>query len=114
MSPNFPNIILFIFKFNGIILFWYFYNYNFKFIISTPSIIYGTNLSITIIDIDDSFIVDSSRTRLYQLIGRAGRKGRSNSAVIIFRNMDILFMLLRNDNINIEARQIEEHYQRLL
>lgn len=83
---------------------------SFKFIISTPSIVYGTNISLSIIDIDSSFIVDSSKNTLYQLIGRAGRKGKSHSATIIFRNDQMLDMILENNNINIEAQQIENNF----
>jgi hypothetical protein len=87
---------------------------SFKFIISTPSIVYGTNISLSIIDIDSSFIVDSSKNILYQLIGRAGRKGKSHSATIIFRNDEMLNMILENNIINIEAQQIEHNFSLLL
>jgi replicative superfamily II helicase len=87
---------------------------SFKFILSTPSIVYGTNINLSIIDIDTSFIVDSTKNTLYQLIGRAGRKGKSHSATIIFRNNDMLDMILENNNLNIEAEQIENNYKSLL
>ena len=87
---------------------------NFKFILSTPSIVYGTNISLSIIDIDSSFIRNSTFNTLYQLIGRAGRKGKSNSATIIFRDRDMLNMILHKDIRNIEAEQIEGNYQNLL
>ena len=87
---------------------------NFKFILSTPSIVYGTNISLSIIDIDDSFVVDSNKNRLYQLIGRAGRKGKSISATIIFRDMRMLRIILDDEGENVEARQIEHNYQQLL
>ena len=86
---------------------------SFKFILSTPSIVYGTNINLSIIDIDTSFIVDSTKNTLYQLIGRAGRKGKSHSATIIFRNNDMLDMILENNNLNIEAEQIENNYKLL-
>ena len=87
---------------------------NFKFILSTPSIVYGTNISLSIIDIDSSFIRNSTFNTLYQLIGRAGRKGKSNSATIIFRDRDMLNMILHKDKRNIEAEHIEGNYQKLL
>jgi hypothetical protein len=87
---------------------------NFRFILSTPSIVYGTNISLSIIDIDSSFLRDSTRNTLYQLIGRAGRKGRSHSATIIFRNNDILNMVFNKQEINIEASYIENNYKKIL
>lgn len=83
----------------------------FKFIASTPSIVYGTNISLSIIDIDRSFLNDSTKNTLYQLIGRAGRKGKSHSAMIIFRDNRMLDMILQNDNVNIEAQQIERNFE---
>jgi hypothetical protein len=87
---------------------------SFKFIISTPSIVYGTNISLSMIDIDKSFIVDSNKNTLYQLIGRAGRRGRSHSATIIFRDNDMLRIILNNDSNNREAQYIEENYKKIL
>lgn len=87
---------------------------SFKVILSTPSIVYGTNISLSIIDIDSSFIADSNKNRLYQLIGRAGRKGKSFSASIIFRDIRMLKMILEDEGENVEARQIEQNYQILL
>ena len=87
---------------------------NFKFILSTPSIVYGTNISLSVIDIDDSFLVNSTKNTLYQLIGRAGRRGKSNSALVIFRNNKMIDMILENNDINIEAIQVENHYKNLL
>jgi hypothetical protein len=86
---------------------------SFKFIISTPSIVYGTNISLSIIDIDKSFIIDSNKNTLYQLIGRAGRKGRSHSATIIFRNNNMLRIILDNNIVNVDAQYIETNYRRL-
>lgn len=84
---------------------------SFKFIISTPSIVYGTNISLSIIDIDKSFIIDSNKNTLYQLIGRAGRRGRSHSATIIFRDNEMLRIILDNDSVNRDAEYIEENYK---
>lgn len=86
----------------------------YKFILSTPSIVYGTNISLSIIDIDSSFVVDSTKNTLYQLIGRAGRKGKSDSALIIFRNNAMIDMILENSNINIEALQIENNFANII
>lgn len=87
---------------------------NFKFILSTPSIVYGTNINLSIIDIDSSFVKDSTKNTLYQLIGRAGRRGRSNSATIIFRDNNMLNVIFKNEATNIEAENIENNYLKLL
>jgi hypothetical protein len=87
---------------------------NFKFIMSTPSIVYGTNISLSIIDIDKSFLRESTKSTLYQLIGRAGRKGKSNSAMIIFRDINMLNIIFRKDTINTEAQNIESNYANIL
>jgi replicative superfamily II helicase len=86
----------------------------FKFILSTPSIVYGTNISLSIIDIDKSFLLDSTKNTLYQLIGRAGRKGKSHSATVIVRDNRMLDMIIENNTRNIEAEDIERNYQNIL
>ena len=86
----------------------------FKFILSTPSIVYGTNISLSIIDIDSSFTPECTKNTLYQLIGRAGRKGRSTSASVIFRDINMLNIIFENNNINNEALNIERIYNLLL
>lgn len=87
---------------------------NFKFILSTPSIVYGTNINLSIIDIDSSFVSSSTKNTLYQLIGRAGRRGKSQSATIVFRDMAMLNIILQLDDNNVEAIQIESNYQKIL
>jgi uncharacterized protein YfkK (UPF0435 family) len=84
----------------------------FKFILSTPSIVYGTNISISIIDIDNTFVNYSTKNILYQLIGRAGRRGKSESATIIFRNNDMLNIIFKTDLSNIEAENIERNFKK--
>lgn len=86
----------------------------FKFILSTPSIVYGTNISLSIIDIDSSFTPECTKNTLYQLIGRAGRKGRSTSASVIFRDINMLNIIFENNTINNEALNIERIYNLLL
>jgi hypothetical protein len=83
---------------------------NFKFILSTPHIIYGTNIKLTIIDLDSSFSEESTKNLLYQSIGRAGRRGKSSSAIIILRNQCMINKILRKDEVNIEALNIEQNY----
>jgi hypothetical protein len=87
---------------------------NFKFILSTPSIVYGTNISLSIIDIDSSFTPECTKNTLYQLIGRAGRKGRSTSASIIFRDISMLNIIFAENIVNNEAANIEKTYKLLI
>ena len=83
---------------------------NFKFILSTPHIIYGTNIKLTIIDLDSSFSEESTKNLLYQSIGRAGRRGKSSSAIIILRNQSMINKILMREEINNEALNIERNY----
>lgn len=87
---------------------------NFKFILSTPSIVYGTNISLSLIDIDSSFTPECSLNTLYQVIGRAGRKGRSTSASIIFRDRKMLNIIFQTNSVNNEAINIEKNYNLLI
>ena len=86
----------------------------FKFILSTPPILYGVNIGVSLIDIDDSFTDECTLNTLYQLIGRAGRKGRSTSASVIFRNRRMLQVIFQNNHINNEAANIELRFNSLL
>jgi hypothetical protein len=86
---------------------------SYRFILSTPSIVYGTNIGLTTIDIDQSFKDECSKNTLYQLVGRAGRRGKSDSATIIFRNNDMLKIIFSNEQINNESLMIEENFQKI-
>ena len=87
---------------------------SYRFILSTPSIVYGTNIGLTTIDIDQSFKDECSKNTLYQLVGRAGRRGKSDSAIIIFRNNDMLKIIFSNVEINNESLMIEQNFQKIL
>ena len=87
---------------------------NFRFILSTPEIVYGTNIGLSIIDIDHKFLQYCTKNILYQLIGRAGRKGKSASALIIFRDDKMLDIIFQKSDRNIEAEQIEENFLKIL
>jgi phosphopantetheine adenylyltransferase len=85
-----------------------------KLILSTPAIVFGTNIGLSIIDIDESFKKGLTKNTLYQLIGRAGRRGKSESAMIIFRDNNMLDIIFNDEYINVEAENIERNYQTLL
>ena len=85
------------------------------FLLSTPAIVYGANMNITYVDIDESYLEDSSKSTFYQLIGRAGRKGRSNSeAVAVFRSKELLLKAFSKDSVNIEAINVQNNVQKIL
>ncbi len=85
------------------------------FLLSTPAIVYGANMNITYVDIDESYFEDSSKSTFYQLIGRAGRKGRSNSeAVAVFRSKELLLKAFSKDSANIEAINVQNNVQSIL
>ena len=86
----------------------------FKGILSSPSIVYGTNISLSIIDIDQSFIEDGTKNIYYQLVGRAGRRGKSDSATVIFRDNLMLKEILKYEEVNIEAIHVENNYQKII
>ncbi len=85
-----------------------------KGILSTPSIVYGTNIpGLSKIDIDKSFVQDSTKNILYQLIGRAGRRGKSDSALVIIRDNAMLDIILDKRNINVEATKVRFNFDKL-
>jgi len=87
------------------------YKDNLNYILSTPSIIYGTNMNISIVDIGEEYSRIATRNSLFQLVGRAGRKGKkSNSAMVIFRTWDMLEKIMAPTYDNIEAQIIENEF----
>jgi late competence protein required for DNA uptake (superfamily II DNA/RNA helicase) len=87
------------------------YKDNLNYILSTPSIIYGTNMNISIVDIGEEYSKIATRNSLFQLVGRAGRKGKkSNSAMVIFRTWDMLEKIMAPTYENIEAKIIENQF----
>ena len=90
------------------------YKDKFKFIISDPSIIFGTNINITLIDIHENMNPILTRNKMYQMIGRAGRIGKSSSASVIFRSWDLFQTIIHDKDENIEALQIEANIQKIL
>ena len=82
-----------------------------NFILSTPSIIYGTNMNISIVDIGEEYSPMATRNSLFQLVGRAGRKGKkSYSAMVIFRTSEMLNKIMAPTFDNVEARLIESRF----
>jgi hypothetical protein len=72
-----------------------------KFFISDSSIVYGTNIkSVNSISVTTDYASSSISTRnsIYQLMGRAGRSGQSDSAKIIFHSMDGIDKLFGDEN----------------
>lgn len=89
------------------------YRNDYRFIFSTPAIVYGTNMSISNVDIDDSF--QTSRNSIYQLMGRAGRRGkRSFNAMVVFHDQNILRMVMNRDFVDVEAETAEARFQELI
>jgi hypothetical protein len=86
----------------------------FKFILSDPSIIYGTNINLTAIDIHENLTPISTRNTLYQLIGRGGRFGKSSSAIVIFRSWELFNIVVENSDVNSEATNIENNLIEIL
>ena len=66
------------------------------------------------IDIHENMSTISTRNTLYQLIGRAGRKGKSSSANVIFRNWDLFNIIVEDSDKNIEANNIQENLNKIL
>lgn len=80
----------------------------YKFILSTPAIIYGTNMSISNVDIDETYCNDASRNSIYQLMGRAGRRGKkSYNAMIIFRDWNALYRVMAPTYDDVESNRVE-------
>ncbi len=72
-----------------------------KFFISDSSIVYGTNIkSVNSISVTTDYAASpiSTRNSIYQLMGRAGRSGQSDSAKIIFHSMDGIDKLFGDEN----------------
>jgi hypothetical protein len=72
-----------------------------KFFISDSSIVYGTNIkNVNCISVTSDYAASTSSTRnsIYQLMGRAGRSGQSDSAKIIFHSLEGVEKLFGDEN----------------
>ena len=79
------------------------------YLISDNSICYGTNYPINRVIITDDYVEKHSVNTLYQLMGRAGRVGKSWTAEIYISNLTGLKIIDINQ-INIEAININEKF----
>jgi hypothetical protein len=80
-----------------------------KFFISDSSIVYGTNIkNVNCVSVTSEYAASTSSTRnsIYQLMGRAGRSGQSDSAKILFHSLEGVEKLFGDENE--EARVMEE------
>ena len=86
---------------------------DYRFIFSTPAIVYGTNMSISNVDIDESF--QTSRNSIYQLMGRAGRRGKKSfNAMVVFHDQNILRMVMNRTFRDVEAEIAEARFHELI
>ena len=85
------------------------YKNSFNYIFSDPSITYGTNINLTMIEMNEDLVPYSTKSTIYQLIGRTGRRGKSKSSKIILRSNEFLNILI-NQDFNKEAMDIEQFY----
>lgn len=76
---------------------------------SSPLIVYGTNIDLSTVFIGTSYSKNATRNALYQLIGRAGRTGKSHRAKVLFQDYDALRKAMVHSKENIEALIIEHH-----
>lgn len=75
----------------------------FSYLISGEQIVYGTNYHITEVVIDPNFGKMASSNTIHQLIGRAGRTGKSSIATVVFRDDDTMRKAFTPSENNIEA-----------
>jgi hypothetical protein len=70
---------------------------------ATPDITYGTNMSLISIYIDKYYGHQATHNSLYQLIGRAGRVGKSYKARVLFEDIEVMKKALLETDDNFEA-----------
>ena len=76
---------------------------------SSPHIVYGTNMDLITVFVGTSYSYNATRNALYQLIGRAGRTGKSYRAKVLFQDEKSLRTAMLPANENTEAQVIEYH-----
>jgi hypothetical protein len=70
---------------------------------AAPDITYGTNMSLISIYIDKYYGHQATHNSLYQLIGRAGRVGKSYKARVLFEDVKVMKKALLETDDNFEA-----------
>lgn len=85
-----------------------------SFLFADRSIVYGTNFPFANVFIDPPFAETSSLNTLYQLIGRAGRVGRSYMAKVFLIDEKITNRIVSFSEENIEARNLEIAMKRVI
>lgn len=85
-----------------------------SFLFADRSIVYGTNFPFSNVFIDPAFAETSSLNTLYQLIGRAGRVGRSYMAKVFLIDKKITDRIVSFSEENIEATNLEIAMNRIL
>lgn len=79
---------------------------NLSYIVSNEAITYGTNLPIHKVIIDHD--IDFTQNMFHQLIGRAGRLGKSKTACVVFMSIMSMKKTFSFKERNIEAENINE------
>lgn len=85
-----------------------------SFLFADRSIVYGTNFPFSNVFIDPEFAEISSLNTLYQLIGRAGRVGRSYMAKVFLIDEKITNRIVSFSEENIEATNLEKACNRVI
>jgi hypothetical protein len=78
---------------------------------SSPDIVYGTNMALITVFIGAGYGHIATRNSLYQLIGRAGRTGKSHKAKILFQDLATMrkALLPEPQGRNFEAEVMDWH-----
>ena len=81
---------------------------------AAPDITYGTNMSLISIYIDKYYGHQATHNSLYQLIGRAGRVGKSYKARVLFEDIKVMKKALLETDDNFEAMVMNYYLQMTL
>lgn len=81
---------------------------------ASPHIVYGTNMDLITVLVGTSYSHNATRNALYQLIGRAGRTGKSYKAKVLFQDDKSLRTAMMPPTENIEATVIEYHLAQVM
>jgi len=84
-----------------------------SFLFADRSIVYGTNFPFSNVFIDEAFAKESSLNTLYQLIGRAGRVGKSYMAKVCLIGEELKRRFVDFREENVEAKNLEKAMARV-